>query len=104
VDYVVPTQGAVTGTIDVIGAPSAGTNAGAQACTALPSGATCQGEVDATALSGGAYSLLLAPGTWWVRGFVYVSALGGLTKVTSSPVEVHLSAGQNAKENFTVIY
>jgi hypothetical protein len=104
VAYVAPTQGAVVGTVDVIGAPNGGTNAGAQACTALPSGTTCQGEVDAYAQSGGGYTLLLTPGTWWVRGFVDVYGSSGLTQSTSSPVEIHLLAGHEAKENFTVTY
>jgi hypothetical protein len=104
VAYETPTEGAVTGTVDVIGAPAGGNEAGAQACTALPSGATCLGEQDAYAQSGGAYSLLLAPGTWWVRGFVDVPGSSGLTQSTSSAVEIHLSAGQNAKENFAVAY
>jgi hypothetical protein len=104
VPYVTPTQGAVTGTVDVIGAPAGGTEAGAQACTAPPSGTTCQGAVPAYAQSGGAYALLLTPGTWWVQGFVDVPGSTGLTQSTTSPVEVHLSAGQDAKENFTVTY
>jgi hypothetical protein len=104
VAYVAPTQGAVVGTIDVIGSPNGGTNAGAQACTALPSGTTCQGEVDAYAQSGGAYTLLLTPGIWWVRGFVDVYGVSGVTQSTSSPVEVQLLAGHEAKENFTVAY
>ena len=53
---------------------------------------------------GDAYSLLVAPGTWWVRGFVDVPGSSGLTQSTSSAVEIHLSAGQNAKENFAVTY
>jgi hypothetical protein len=104
VAYVAPTQGAVVGTIDVIGAPNSLTNAGAQACTALPSGTTCQGEVDAYAQSGGGYTLLLAPGTWWVRGFVDVYSSSGATQSTSSPVEIHLLAGHEVKENFAVTY
>jgi len=75
-----------------------------RACTALPTGSTCPGEQDAYAQAGGAYSLVLAPGTWWVRGFVDVPGTSGLTQSTSSPVEVHLSAGQDAKENFVVTY
>jgi hypothetical protein len=104
VAYESPTAGAVTGTVDVVGAPAGGNQAGAQACTALPTGSTCPGEQDAYAQAGGAYSLVLAPGTWWVRGFVDVPGTSGLTQSTSSPVEVHLSAGQDAKENFVVTY
>jgi hypothetical protein len=104
VAYVTPSQGAVIGTVDVIGAPSGGTSAGAQACTALPSGTTCQGEVDAYTESNGSYTLLLEPGTWWVRGFVDVVSSSGLTQANSSPVEIHLSAGHEAKENFAVAY
>jgi hypothetical protein len=103
--YQTPTQGAVTGTVDVIGAPAGGTEAGVQACTALPSGTTCQGELDAYAQAGGAYSLLLTPGTWWVRGFVDLPGPTGLlTQSFSSPVEIQLSAGQDAKESFVVTY
>lgn len=104
VAYKTPTQGAVTGTVDVIGAPTGGTEAGAQACTAAPSGSTCQGEVEATAGTGGGYSLLLTPGTWWVRGFVYVNGAGGASEATSAAVEITLTAGQDAKENFAVTY
>ena len=104
VAYATPTQGAVIGTVDVIGAPTGGAEAGVQACTTLPSGTTCQGEQDAYAESGGAYTLLLAPGTWWVRGFVDVYGSTELTQSTSSSVEIHLSAGHEAKEDFTVTY
>jgi hypothetical protein len=104
VPYQTPNHGAVTGTVDVIGAPLGGAQAGTQACTAVPSGTTCQGEVDEYAQSGGVYTLLLAPGTWWVRGFVDVNSVGSFTQATSSPVEVHLAAGQVAKESFTVTY
>jgi hypothetical protein len=105
VAYVAPTQGAVVGTIDVIGAPNnSPTNTGAQACTALPSGTTCQGEVDAYGQPNLGYTLLLTPGTWWVRGFVEVYGSNSVTLQTSSPVEIHLLAGHEAKENFTVTY
>jgi hypothetical protein len=104
VAYVAPTRGAVVGKIYVIGAPSGGTTAGAQACTAAPSGTACQGEVDAYAGSGGSYTLLLAPGTWWVRGFVEVFSSGAISQSTSAPVKIVLAAGHEAKESFTVTY
>lgn len=67
-----PTQAAVTGTVDVVGAPANDFQSGVQACTAAPTATTCEGEQEAFSGQNGTYALLLTPETWWVRAFVNV--------------------------------
>jgi hypothetical protein len=103
VPYQAPTNGAVVGTIDVIGAPAGGWQSGAQACTAPPTSTSCPGEQEAYSQSGGAYSLLLSPGTWWVRGFVDFYSPSGPRESNSQARVLQVSAGAQSTENFTVL-
>ncbi|HWD55080.1 MAG TPA: hypothetical protein VG346_08145 [Acidimicrobiales bacterium] len=102
VPYQRPTQAAVTGTVNVVGAPANGFESGVQACTAPPTATTCTGEQEAYGQQNGAYTMLLTPGTWWVRGFVQTFFGFSSHQSTSSAVVVHARAGVVSKENFTV--
>ncbi len=82
VRYKQPTQGAVTGTVTVIGAPSNGFDAGVFACSGLPTAKSCPGQVAAFAEQNGSYTTLLAPGTWWLEGFVDVFGGSGANQST----------------------
>jgi hypothetical protein len=86
----------------VIGAPANALEAGAQACTAAPTATTCVGEQEAFSGQNGTYTLLLTPGTWWVRGFVQTFFGFSSHQSTSNAVVVHARAGVVTKENFTV--
>jgi hypothetical protein len=103
VPYQRPTEAAVTGTIDVVGAPANGSfQSGVQACTAPPTATTCAGEQENFTDQNGAYTLLLPPGTWWVRGFVQLYFGFSSNQSTSAAVVVHARAGAVTTENFTV--
>ncbi len=100
--YQQPSQGAVTGTVVVIGAPANGFQSGVEACTVPPTSTSCPGEVDAYSQQNGSYTMLLAPGTWWLSGFVEVYGSSGVIKSTSSPRAVQIVAGAQTKRDFTV--
>jgi hypothetical protein len=100
--YQPPTQGKVTGTVSVTGAQPSDFGSGVQACTAAPTGTTCTGEQDAFSQPDGSYTMLLTPGTWWLRGFVDVYFGLSVTQSTSNAVVVDVAAGKVSKENFTV--
>ena len=102
VAYKQPTQGAVTGTVTVVGAPSNAFEAGVFACSSLPTSGSCPGEVPAFAEQNGSYTLLLAPGTWWLEGFVDVFGGPGADQSTSPAKKVVLTAGTEITKNFTV--
>jgi hypothetical protein len=103
VPYQPPADGAVVGTVVVIGAPAGGWQSGAQACTAPPTSTSCPGEQDAYSQSGGAYTMLLSPGTWWVRGFVDFYSSSGPHQSNTQPRVLQVTAGVQATENFTVL-
>jgi hypothetical protein len=93
----------VQGTVDAIGAPQNDFQTGAQACSAPPSGSTCANEQDSYSQENGAYQLELAPGAWWVSGFVQVYGDGpGEQQSSSAPHEVTVTAGKSVVENFVV--
>jgi hypothetical protein len=98
VPYQEPTDGAVTGTVTVIGAPANGFSSGAQACNAKPSDGLCQGEQEAYNESSDAYTLTLSPGTWWVAGFVEDNS----GQSTSAYTKIAVTAGAESQADFTV--
>lgn len=102
VRYQTPTQAAVTGTVDVVGAPANNFEAGVEACTAAPTATTCAGEQEAFAGLNGTYTLLLTPGTWWVRGFVYTFFGFSSTQSTSAATVVRAQPGLVTTKNFLV--
>jgi len=97
-----PTQAAVTGTVDVIGAPSNDFESGVQACTAAPTATVCEGEQQAFSGQNGAYTLLLTPGSWWVRGFVDVYLGFSSRQSVTTPVVVYAQPGVVTRKNFVV--
>ncbi len=99
--YRPPALGAVTGTVNVVGAPP-NFETGVEACTAPPTSTSCAGEQDAYSQQNGSYTSLLAPGTWWLAGFVDVYSSSGLTRSISSPKVTNVVAGTEIKKNFTV--
>jgi hypothetical protein len=102
VPFQYPTQAAVTGAVDVIGAPANDFESGVQACTAAPTATTCEGEQEAFSGQNGTYTLLLAPGTWWLRGFVEVTLGFSSQQSTSTPVVVQAQGGIVTTKNFVV--
>jgi hypothetical protein len=105
VPYQTPTNGLVRGKVNVIGAPANGASeSGVQACSQLPTATTCQDEQVAYNQSSNTYQLALAPGTWWVSGFVDIFDGLALTpsQSLSPPVEITVTAGTQIKQNFTV--
>jgi hypothetical protein len=100
--YQTPSTGVVTGKVVVIGAPTNGFQSGVRACSSLPSGTSCSNEQDAFNQSGGLYKLSLAPGTWWVSGFVDVFGFISLNETTTAPIVVTVTAGSHTIENYTV--
>jgi hypothetical protein len=102
VAYQHPTQSAVTGTVDVIGAPANDFSSGVQACTAAPTTTTCEGQQEVFSGPNGSYTLLLTPGTWWVRGFVDVYFGFSTNQSTSPPVVVQAKAGAITTKTFVV--
>jgi hypothetical protein len=102
VRYKQPTQGAVTGTVTVIGAPANGFESGVFACSGLPTAKSCPGQVAAFAEQNGSYTTLLAPGTWWLEGFVDVFGGPGANQSLSPAKKVVLTAGTELTKNFTV--
>jgi hypothetical protein len=102
VAYKQPTQAAVTGTVTVVGAPANGFESGVFACSGLPTSGSCPGQVPAFAEENGSYTLLLAPGTWWLEGFVDVFGGTGPNQSTSPAKKVVLTAGTEITKNFTV--
>jgi hypothetical protein len=104
IPYQRPAEGAVVGQVDVIAAPANGFQSGVQACTAAPTAAAaCPGEEQAYSQTGGTYQLLLAPGTWWISGFLYENGIESQTEKTSAPRQVTVVAGATVTENFTVL-
>ncbi len=101
VPYKQPAQGAATGTVTVIGAPSNGFESGVMACSGLPTGGSCPGEQQAFSQQNGSYTMLLAPGTWWLEGFVDVFG-GSLNQSTSPAKKVVITPGIELTKNFTV--
>jgi hypothetical protein len=102
VPYQHPTQGAVRGSVNVIGAPSSYYQTGVEACTAPPTSTSCPGEHDAYSQQNGSYTLLLSPGTWWLAGFVDIYGPTGVSHSVSSPKMANVVAGAEIKRSFTV--
>ena len=100
--YKQPSQGAVTGTVTVVGAPANGFEAGVFACTGLPTAGSCPGQVEAFAEQNGSYTVLLAPGTWWLEGFVDLFGGPSESQSTSPAKKVVVTAGTELTKNFTV--
>jgi hypothetical protein len=103
VTYQPPSQGAVTGTVTVVGAPAEGDyESGVQACSGVPTAGSCPGEIQTGSQQNGTYTLLLAPGTWWLEGFIDVFGGTTLNQSTSRAKKVVLTAGTELTKNFTV--
>ena len=104
VPYQIPTVGAVSGSVSVIGAPANQFESGVEACSAPPTTTSCTDEQDAYNESNGDYQLALSPGTWWVAGDVYVYSNESTEDETITPArEVTIRAGVQTTENFTVV-
>ena len=102
VPYQAPSVGAVVGRVLVIGAPANGFQAGTKACS-TPDMTTCSNEHEAYDNSLGSYQLPLAPGTWWVSGFVDVYAVfSGSNTTVTPPREVTVTAGTQTRADFVV--
>jgi hypothetical protein len=103
VPYQTPSGGVVSGKVVVIGAPANGFQSGVRACSAPPTGTSCPNEQYAyNNQSGGLYQVVLAPGTWWVSGFVDVFGGVSFNESTSPPTAVTVTPGSRSTENFTV--
>ncbi|HEV3132665.1 MAG TPA: hypothetical protein VGY51_11950 [Acidimicrobiales bacterium] len=103
VPYQTPSGGVVSGKVVVIGAPANGFQSGARACSAPLTGTSCPNEQYAyNYQSGGLYQLSLAPGTWWVSGFVDVFGGVSFNETTSPPTAVTVTPGSRTTQNFTV--
>jgi hypothetical protein len=103
VTYQKPSEGAIVGTVDVVGAPSNSFESGVQACTSAPTAGACQGEQETFTQGNGTYQFVLPPGTWWVSGFVEEFGDGfGESQITTAPQQVTVTAGKELTENFTV--
>ena len=103
VAYHAPADGAVTGTVAVVGAPAnGGIQVGAEACTAPPTPTTCAGAHFAYAFSGSTYQLPLPPGTWWVSGTAFVYSFGTPQTYLSPPTKLTVAAGVATTADFTV--
>jgi hypothetical protein len=107
VPYQTPKNGAVTGTVSVVGAPAneyGNLQLGVEACSTPPT--SCVGGRFAYSNEDGNYQLLLTPGTWSIRGIVqYYSFLNGSIQFGTSrgtPQEVTVQAGVDTSEDFTV--
>jgi hypothetical protein len=96
--YQAPTDGAVTGTVTVIGAPANDFSSGVQACSAKPADGVCQGEQQSYNESTDQYTITLAPGNWWLAGFVQDSS----GESTSAYTEIAVKAGVESDVDFTV--
>ena len=102
VPYQHPMVGAVAGQVVVLDAPANGYEAGVEACTAIPTASSCPGEQEAFVASGGAYELDLAPGVWWLSGFVDEFGVLGQSQLVSAPRQVTVAAGSILTETFVV--
>ncbi len=101
---VATSDGTVTGTVTIVGAPSGFAPAfvGAGACPALtPSGVACANPIYALA-ENGTYSLSLPSGSWEVSGFYENNGFGGVFLSTPEPVTV--PSGGMVTANFIVDY
>ena len=98
------TNGTVSGTVTISGAPAGFTPAfvGAGACPAsTTSGISCADPVYSLAANG-SYSLSLPPGSWVVSGFYENNGFGGVFLAT--PVDITVPNGGTVTANFTVPY
>ncbi len=103
VPYQLPTVGAVTGSVSVVGAPEFDFQTGVQACSAPPTANSCSNEQEGYDQSSG-YQLALTPGTWWVSGFVDIYNNGPAEDQSMTPArKVVVKAGVETTENFTVV-
>jgi hypothetical protein len=103
VRYQQPSQGAVTGTVTVVGAPANGDyESGVLACSGLPTEGSCPGEIQTGSQQNGSYTLLLEPGTWWLEGFVDLFGGPTLNQSTSTAKKVVVTAGTEPTKSFTV--
>ena len=105
VPYQKPSVGAVVGTVGVVGSPGTGVQSGVEACTAQPTATSCPNQQEGYGQSDGSFQLVLAPGTWWVSGFVdYYPYFGGNFSQSISPaVKVTIKAGTLVTQDFTVV-
>jgi hypothetical protein len=105
VPYQTPTSGALTGTVTVLNSPNSDFNeAGVEACTSAPTTTSCPGAQETIVEgSNGQYTLVLAPGTWYVAAFVYNFDNPSGALETLSPYKVKtIAAGQVVNKNFKV--
>ena len=100
VPYQAPTEGLLTGSVTVIGAPGEGFESGVEACSAPPVGLSCDDEISVSTDANGHYQLDLPAGTWWVAGFAYLFEDG--QEALSPPRQVVVTAGVRSKANFSV--
>lgn len=105
VPYQSPTDGAVAGTLSVVGAPqNSGVQLEAEACSAPPTKTSCAGFRAAYSDQDGNYELMLPPGTWWIAGIAQAFSYDGesFNSSMSTPQEVVVQAGVETDEDFTV--
>jgi hypothetical protein len=107
VPYKTPLDGAVTGTVSVVGAPANGdtqVQLGVEACSTPPT--SCIGGQTIFADQNGNYQLVLTPGTWSIRGIAqYFSYVGtGVDFETSrgAAQQITVQAGVQTSQDFTV--
>jgi hypothetical protein len=100
--YQPPSYGLVAGTVDVIGVPPQGFEAGVQACNGPWGSPSCTDQELAFAGTNGTYQLPLSPGTWYVQGFLDVFSQTEGSEAVSAIRKVTVVAGTRRKANFTV--
>ena len=104
VAYQKPTEGALVGTVAVVGArANGGVQLGVEACTAPPTPTSCAGGQFGSAGPGSAYTLALGPGAWWVAGSAFVYSFGPPEVCLSPPKKIAVTAGVASRGSFTVI-
>ena len=101
VAYQSPTNGLLTGSVTVIGAPGSGFESGVEACAAPPVAGSCDDEVAISTDANGHYELDLPAGNWWVSGFAFVFTDDDQQFVGPSR-EVMITASTRSKANLTV--
>jgi hypothetical protein len=102
VPYQAPTDGLVTGSVTVTGAPESGYEAIVEACSAPPTELSCDNEEGTNVEDNGDYQLPLSAGTWWVAAVVFSFESG--QEVVGSPREVVVTAGARSRANLAVAF
>lgn len=107
VPYKSPVEGAVTGTVSVVGAPAnldGDLQLGVEACSTPPT--SCVGGRTVFSDQNGNYKLVLTPGTWSIRGiaqyFTFVGTGYKVETTRSAAQLITVQAGVQTSQNFTV--